>query len=65
MNLFIFNYNNYYNRIVKKEETIAGYGEPIYRLENTNFVPNDNVNTEHLIGNGDYEGNGDYLVTVD
>ena len=65
MNLYIFDYNNYYNRIVKKEETIAGYGQYLYLLQNTNFVPNDGVNTEHLIGSGDYSGGGNYLVAVD
>lgn len=64
MNLYIFDYNNYYNRIVKKEETIAGYGQYLYLLQNTNFVPNDGVNTEHLIGSGDYSGGGNYLVAV-
>lgn len=51
MNLYLLHYNNYYNRIVKKEETLSDYlpyqiGETI---ENINFIPNDFINTEQIV----------------
>lgn len=68
MTLYILNYNNYYNRLVKREETLADY-QPyaIYTLYNTNFNPSDNVNTQHVFGdqlNG-YDGKGDYCIVAD
>lgn len=63
MTLYILQYNNYYNRILKKEETLADYQEYVYyMLEKVNFVPNDSVNATHTIGVGDYDGKGDYLL---
>lgn len=59
-------YNNYYNRIVKKENSLEDYQPYVsYTLTETNFVPNDNVNTEHVVGTYDYDGTGDYVVVVD
>lgn len=72
MTLYILNYNNYYNRIVKKYNTTQEYldnVEVIYTLNDTNFNPSDNVNTTHDFGwslaTDNYEGNGDYLIVVD
>lgn len=72
MTLYVLNYNNYYNRIVKKYSTVQEYldnVEVIYTLEDTNFNPNDNVNTTHTFGwslaTDNYEGNGNYLLVVD
>ena len=66
MNIQILQYNNYYNRIVKREENADDYPEPIYTLENTNFNPNDGVDSEVLIGDTKmYNGTGDYLLVVD
>lgn len=60
-------FNNYYNRIVKKFDTINEY-EPyiIHTQQNFNFVPNDNVNTQVVLGNigNQYNGEGDYLLAV-
>lgn len=65
MTLYILKYNNYYNRLVKFENTIENYEPYItYTLESTNFVPNDSVNTQHTFGTGDYDGTGDYLLVV-
>lgn len=59
-------FNNYYNRMVKLPgDTTEDYPEPIYILDATNFVPNDSVNTEHVVGTYDYDGMGDYLLVVD
>ena len=64
MNLFIFKYNNYYNRILKKEETLEAYGTPVYVYEPQSFNPNDGINTSVLIGDSfnPYDGTGDYLI---
>ena len=67
MTLYILNYNNYYNRLVKREETISDY-QPylIYTLQNINFNPNDNVDTQHVFGDQAnlYDGAGDYCLAV-
>ncbi|MBR3210079.1 MAG: hypothetical protein IKF82_07460 [Bacilli bacterium] len=61
--LLLYNYNNYFNRIVKKENSIADYGTPIYDLGNCNFNPNDGVTASHII-NYDKE-DGDYVLITD
>ena len=66
--IYILNYNNYYNRILKKEETLEAYQDYVtYILPETNFVPNDGVNTQHDIGSNAqmYDGSGDYLLVTD
>lgn len=66
MTLYILNYNNYYNRLVKKEASLEDY-QPyvIYELLNTNFNSNDCVSTQHIIGTGEYSGKGDYVLVID
>ena len=55
--------NNYYNRIFKKESTLADYGTPIYTLTSANFNYNDGVDTYHDVN---YNGqDGDYLIVTD
>ena len=67
-NLYMYNYNNYFNRIVKKETTLANYGTPIYSLVESdtvkvNFNPNDQLTTSHVVN---YSGSdGDYLIITD
>lgn len=68
MTLYILNYNNYYNRLVKREETISDYQPYIfYVLSETNFNPNDNIDTQHIFGDitNQYDGSGDYCLAVD
>ena len=66
MLLQILKYNNYYNRIVKIEPDLESYQPYVtYQLDNTNFNTNDFVYTEHVIGTGEYDGSGDYLLVVD
>ena len=66
MTIYILNYNNYYNRILKKERTLEDYADSvIYYLSDVNFNPNDNVNTKLIFGAGEYDGKGDYLLVVD
>ena len=44
-------FNNYYNRIVKKYTNVEDYQDYItYSLQGVNFVPNDGVNTQQVIG---------------
>ena len=68
MTLYILNYNNYYNRIVKRETELENYMDHVIYgpLSGTNFVPNDGVNTTHIIGNNTamYDGRGDYLLVL-
>lgn len=63
--LHLLRYNNYYNRRVKREDTLEAYGA--YRLgdpiEGVNFIPNDWVDTIQVV-NWD-AGNPDYLLVVD
>lgn len=63
--LQILSYNNYYNRLVKVEPDVESY-QPfvIYQLDNVNFNPNDHISTTHVIGVGDYDGTGDYLLAI-
>ena len=66
MTLYILKYNNYYNRKVLKEDSMSAYEPYItYTLYGTNFNPNDGVSTQHLVGTGDYDGTGDYLIAYD
>lgn len=58
------NYNNYFNRtLVTAEPT----GEQLVYEDNVNFNPNDNVNTNMIIGKigKPYHGTGDYAIVID
>lgn len=76
MQLLLLHYNNYFNRIIKKKDTIADYkaADQYYKeVSNINFNPGDGINTSIVLGlgqNGDIFGSDefDYLVaseTVD
>lgn len=71
MNLYIYQFNNYYNRIFKKYETLNEYaenGNELYALSNVkSFSPNDGVNTQHVFGSAasNYDGRGDYFLVTD
>lgn len=64
MTLHLLNYNNYYNRIIKKHDTITDYAPyTLEIIENINFNPNDGVSTEQIIN---YVGDmPNYLVVTD
>ena len=64
MTFYLFSFNNYYNRIVKKFNTIEEYGSPLAIIENINFNPNDGLNTEQII-NYDDSIIPDYVIAVD
>ena len=66
MNLHILKFNNYYNRIIKRFDTLQEYlpyqiGDTML---NVNFVPNDGVATTQLT-NRSYQNLGDYLLVVE
>lgn len=53
MNLTLLSYNNYYNRIVKRHNTLAEYladgAVEVITVPNLNFNPNDNVTTKQIV----------------
>lgn len=63
MNLYLLKYNNYYNRIVKKFDTLQEYLIlPYYNndvIENVNFNPNDDVDTVQIVNTS---GKFDYCI---
>lgn len=66
MNLYFLKYNNYYNRIVKRENTLADYleyqvGEPVQGVINWN--PKDGVSTEQILNSWGYD-TPDYMLAV-
>lgn len=66
MDLYFLKFNNYYNRIVKKFDTLSEYlVSPYYNNQKLinciNFNPNDGVNTEQVV-NSQY--NCDYVLVT-
>lgn len=64
MILYLLHYNNYYNRVVKKESSLDGYlpylaGDPI---QGVNFIPGDYINTTQIVNWTDEHP--DYLLAV-
>lgn len=70
MQLLLLHFNNYFNRIIKKKDTIADYkaADANYKeVSNINFNPGDGINTSLVLGLGQngsvFEGEEfDYLV---
>ncbi len=55
MQLLLLHYNNYFNRIIKKKDTIADYkaADANYKeVANINFNPGDGVATSIVLGLG-------------
>ena len=73
MQLLLLHYNNYFNRIIKKEETIAAYkaADAHYKeASNINFNPGDGVLTSLVLGLGQngslFDGDEfDYMVAYE
>lgn len=59
-NIYLFNFNNYYNRIVAKHDDLLEYGAPLVSLYRTNFIPGDGVNTSHV-----FNANKENLIGCD
>lgn len=60
-------YNNYFNRILKREEDLMDYeqyliGSPFYNID---FKPNDGVNTQMVLTGLDEDNIPDYILVVD
>ena len=66
MTLYFMQYNNYYNRIVKKLETISEYYNTYNTIvkEGINFNPNDGVNTQVTV-NWNVDWTPDYVLIED
>lgn len=65
--LYILNYNNYFNRLVKYETSLLAYlSNVVQALPGANFVPGDGVDATHTFGNTaySYDGSGDYLLVL-
>lgn len=64
--LYLYGYNNYYNRRLKKEDDLSNYGTPIYieTGDNLAFNPNDGVNTQFIAGRygNPYNAKADYAI---
>lgn len=64
--LYLYSYNNYYNRRLLKEADISSYGTPVYLEtgDNLNFNPNDGVNTQFVAGRygNPYNAKADYAI---
>lgn len=66
MKLIFLQYNNYYNHILMKEETVADYGGEVYRVNNVqNFNFNDGVDTDHVINLPSTVTEPDYMLITD
>ena len=73
MQLLLLHYNNYFNRIIKKKDTIADYkaADADYKeVSNINFNPGDGLNTSLVLGLGQngslFDGDEfDYLVAYE
>lgn len=70
--IYCISYNNYFNRTVKREETIAAYlgannSNVRYSEANFNFNPNDGANAVITVGRSANPANsyGDYLLVVE
>lgn len=63
--LYLLRYNNYYNRIVKKEDTLDDYlAFSVGAFEGVSFNPADGIHTEHVC-NFDTDNIPDYIVETD
>ena len=68
--LHFLNFNNYFNRTIKRLETIADYDEYLAAdyVRRINFVPNDGINTEVIINCASmniYDNMPDYVIVID
>lgn len=63
--LYLLQYNNYYNRLVKKEETLTAYEPYLVDVkQGINFNPADHVTTAQVV-NIDDDAAFDYVVVAD
>ena len=64
-NLCLFNFNNYFNRTIKRYDTVAEYGNPVLTVAAVNFNPNDGINGACIINTNNLGlPTFDYLLVV-
>lgn len=67
MDIYLYHFNNYYNRRLKLYPAVEDYEDyEVYRVYSVNFNPNDGVITEHVIGaDSQYNGTADYALVIE
>lgn len=62
----LFNFNNYYNRILKRYDTLTEYLQKYEytSFTNINFNPNDSISTELILNMDEIWGESDYILVV-
>lgn len=61
-NIYVIKYNNYFNRIVKRESSLTDYLTGEYQIStNYSFNPNDDVNGDVVVN---FNPKGDYLIVA-
>ena len=70
MDLYVYQgFSNYFNKRIKRYETVGEYGAYLFLQNRVNFNPGDGVNTQATLGQGQtgkqYGGTGDYLLAVE
>lgn len=64
--VYFYKFNNYYNRIIKRYDTIADYGEAMATQTQCNFVHGDGVNSSFTLNKGTtLLDTPDYCVVLD
>lgn len=68
MNLIFLKYNNYYNRIVKRAETVNQYtssGLVVAQIINSAFIINDGLTATQVVNDDFIEGHPDYMIATE
>lgn len=64
--VYFYKFNNYYNRIIKRYDTIVEYGTPLGKQEECNFVHGDGINSSFTFNKSLHlEDTPDYVIVED
>lgn len=64
--VYFYKFNNYYNRIIKRYNTILEYGTPMGKQEDCNFVHGDGINSSFTFNKSLHlEDTPDYVIVED
>ena len=64
--VYFYKFNNYYNRIIKRYETLEEYGDPLATQANCNFVHGDGVNSKFTFNKAsNMADTPDYVIVKD
>lgn len=64
--VYFYKFNNYYNRIIKRYDTIVEYGDYIAKQENCNFVHGDGINSSFTFNKAlNVNDTPDYVIVSD